>query len=329
MGSITGTPNDDTLYGTPRDDWIRGRGGNDSIYGRAGDDTLDGGPGADILDGGPGNDTLRSHLEDIQAAGGQGFDTVAITGAAVPDDFIVTTGIAFDNPNVFVFKNGEFIGVELIEVERLEVNGGGGDDSLSVGDVFGVRTIMGFGGPVVVKGIELLDFRGDAGDDSLDGSEATGVVHASGGAGDDRLVGGVDDDRLLGDAGHDHLHGMDGDDHLAGGDGNDTVSGGPGQDVFVVDVFETGIDLILDFQEGDALQVNVTRPLDIFLPQAIQEPALEITLGNELTRLEITPFYPELVGSVSVDLVGNYQPNDFVFDGRTVTLADGGDIWGA
>lgn len=75
--------------------------------------------------------------------------------------------------------------------------------------------------------------------------------------------------------------------------------------------------------------MNVTRPPDIFLPQAIQEPMLEIMPGNELTRLEITPSYSELVGSVSVDLVGNYQPDDFVFDGRMVTLADGGDIWGA
>jgi hypothetical protein len=70
---------------------------------------------------------------------------------------------------------------------------------------------------------------------------------------------------------------MGGDDDLAGGDGNDTLSGGPGQDVFVVDVFETGTDLILDFQKGDALQVNVTRPPNIFLPQAIQEPVLEVT----------------------------------------------------
>jgi Ca2+-binding RTX toxin-like protein len=194
------------------------------------------------------------------------------------------------------------------------------ETTLSVGDVFGVRTIVGLGGPVVVKGIELLDFSGGAGDDVLKGSEATGVVHGFGGAGDDRLVG---------DAGHDHLYGMDGDDHLAGGDGNDTVSGGPGQDVFVVDVFETGTDLILDFQKGDALQVNVTRPPDIFLPQAIQEPALEVTPSNELTHLEITPSYPELAGSVSVDLMGNYQPDDFVFDGRTVTLGDGGDLWGA
>jgi hypothetical protein len=51
--------------------------------------------------------------------------------------------------------------------------------------------------------------------------------------------------------------------------------------------------------------------------------------SNELTHLEITPSYPELAGSVSVDLMGNYQPDDFVFDGRTVTLGDGGDLWGA
>jgi serralysin len=257
MATIIGTPGDDPLRGTPAADRIFGLAGDDYLTGRGGPDLLVGGPGRDGMDGGPGADTMVGGIEDDHFIGGPGTDTLRFEGTAAADRLLVSTGIAFDDPNTFIFAdNGSFAGASLPEVEHLVVNGRGGDDRLVVEAVFGTRVIPVLGGQVEVTGLDRLTFNGGAGDDTLDGSAANGPLTAHGGAGDDRLVGGH------------------GDDVLDGGLGSDTLAGGAGRDVFDYNVeppfvftsypaqvpaFES--DTILDFEPGrDRIDLSDVMP---------------------------------------------------------------------
>jgi len=74
-----------------------------------------------------------------------------------------------------------------------------------------------------------------------------------GGDGSDFLDGGDGDDILKGGAGDDWLAGGAGDDMLDGGQGDDILFGGTGQDLFV---FSGGADVIMDFEDGDLLQIS-------------------------------------------------------------------------
>jgi Ca2+-binding RTX toxin-like protein len=89
---------------------------------------------------------------------------------------------------------------EAAAIGGFEVNGGGGDDSITVS-------------PKVLLPVTL---RGGPGNDTL-----------RGGGGADKLVGGIDDDSLFGRGGNDSLFGGPGSNSLFGGAGNDFLSGGP------------------------------------------------------------------------------------------------------
>lgn len=84
-------------------------------------------------------------------------------------------------------------------VAGFEVNGGEGDDTVSVASTIEVPVTM----------------RGGAGRDTL-----------IGGNGPDKLVGGEGNDRLAGRGGSDVLYGGPGNDELFGGSGNDVLRGG-------------------------------------------------------------------------------------------------------
>ncbi|MFW8595554.1 calcium-binding protein, partial [Cribrihabitans neustonicus] len=108
-------------------------------------------------------------------------------------------------------------------------------------------------------------FYGGAGNDTLEGFG--GGDHLDGGSGNDVLrtagsPGGMMN-TLLGGSGGDTLHGGEADDMLDGGAGDDVLTGGAGADRFDFgiqsDGFEFrsfGADTIIDFSEGDMLEVN-------------------------------------------------------------------------
>jgi Ca2+-binding RTX toxin-like protein len=185
---------------------------------------------ADRGGGGP----LAGRTEDGRVAAGRGADAVRIDGTGAADRWLVSTGIAFDDPDVFVFDDtgASFSPVPLRGVEHVEINGLAGADSLVVGEVFGTRLVSTLGGFTEVTGLESLTFNGGRGDDTLDGSGANGPLLGRGGAGDDELIGGSGDDALSGGAGADVLSGGAGDDTLVGGAGPDELRGGAGADVF-------------------------------------------------------------------------------------------------
>ena len=113
-------------------------------------------------------------------------------------------------------------------VEQFEINGLGGDDTLTVQDLTGTD-------------VQQVIFNGADGNDSLDASLASVSLIADGGEGEDTLLGGSANDTLV------------------GGNGNNIYTGGAGADVFVVSF--DGIDVINDFNrvEGDILQISMSE----------------------------------------------------------------------
>lgn len=85
-------------------------------------------------------------------------------------------------------------------VAGFEVNGGQGDDSVSVSSAIELPVTM----------------RGGPGNDIL-----------LGGSGPDKLIGGEGNDKVAGRGGDDVLYGGPGNDELLGGSGNDVLRGGP------------------------------------------------------------------------------------------------------
>ena len=222
---------------------------------------------------------------DDRRIGGSGFDTIRIDGTGAADQWRVATGLAFDDPGVYVFDDsGASPRVPLAGIKHVEINGLAGADRLVVEDVFGTRSVPILGGTAQVVGIESLTFNGGGGNDTLDGSAANGPLLARGGAGDDRLAGGSGNDVLRGGTGQDRLVGGAGADVLDGGTGNDILIGGLGRDVltggFGADVFRflstddlpaphdrIGPERITDFSQaqGDkidlsAIDADVTAP---------------------------------------------------------------------
>jgi Ca2+-binding RTX toxin-like protein len=239
MAVIFGNNGNNTLNGGNAGDSIFGLGGNDVLNGRGGEDLLVGGTGSDTLNGGNGNDTIVWNNGDGSDTvnGGNGTDTQVVNGAPAGDVFTVArlgTGptVLFDRTNLINFR------LTLDSVERLTVNGLGGDDRLTIGNL--AATALG-----------LVTFNGGAGNDTLDGSGTAVQIVASGDGGNDFLTGGSGNDSLNGDSGNDVLVGGRGADTVTGGggddiivwnngDGSDTVSGGAGFDTQVVNGAATG-----------------------------------------------------------------------------------------
>ena len=100
--------------------------------------------------------------------------------------------------------------------ERFQVNGLGGNDSVTANDGVGALT--------------LLSVDGGAGADTVIGSDGADLI--LGGEGNDVLNGGGGDDRIVGDRGNDTMNGGAGDDTLVwnNGDGTDVANGDDGRD---------------------------------------------------------------------------------------------------
>ena len=277
MSNIVGTARANVLRGTGNADRIFGLGGDDDIAGRGGNDLLVGGSGADVLYGGPGADTLVGGPGDERLVGGAGIDTVQVEGTRAADEWLVGTGLAFDDPSTYIFEGTDGSSrVALEGVEHLVFNGQAGADRLVVEAVFGPRSVNLIPDvPTLITGIDSLTFNGGSGDDELDGSLANGPLLGQGGAGDDGLTGGSGNDTLLGGAGADTLDGGAGDDLLIGGLGPDRLAGGDGADVFRFLATDDPIppnarvlpETITDFSQADgdridlrAIDADATRP---------------------------------------------------------------------
>jgi Ca2+-binding RTX toxin-like protein len=217
---IDGGDGNDLLDGGDGPDLLAGGNGDDDLFGDdnpAGTrDTVQGGAGDDFMVWDPGDD-------DDTNDGGDGTDTVEVNGGGGSETFTVAPGatagrISFNRTSAPAFN------VDIGTAERLDLNAGGGDDSMTS------TTGTGF----------FLDLDGGPGNDTLDGGDDPDLL--TGGDGNDRLIGDNNAagtrDTAQGGAGDDTLvwNPGDGDDTNDGGDGTDTieVNGGSGGEVFTV-----------------------------------------------------------------------------------------------
>lgn len=197
--TVHGGDGKDKIFGDRNDDLIYGGAGNDVINGGRGDDTVYGGPdndliiakaGSDYLDGEGDSDTF---LVYYQGGDADSLLTVLDTGDVSDTDVFVAIGTMDDDQ--FLLRantDGSLAFVAMINgdcnveranytgVERINVNGGFGDDDFAVDDVAAEVTLNGeFGDDFVVTrdgvygagltvnfvNIELLRLDGAEGDD--------------------------------------------------------------------------------------------------------------------------------------------------------------------
>jgi len=308
--TLVGTSRSDTLVGGGGDDVVTGRGGADLIYGdeprastplsvpldiqAALSDTdgselmrieISGLPEGAALSAGTdmGGGTWTLGAEDLSGLSLElpaGHDTdVALSVSAFATDTDPATGeqdtVVSTAPLDVTFDAGPD-GADIIE-------GGGGDDVIYGGG--GADDISGgSGGDEIYGGRGNDALAGDGGADLIYGDDGADIIE--GGKLADTLYGGAGDDNLYGDGGSDTLLGGDGDDLIAGGRGNDILAGGNGNNQFVFDQ-RSGRDVIIDFEQGDALRFEGPR----FDPDQLSIETVDnntiVTFGN-VRGVEVT-----------------------------------------
>jgi Ca2+-binding RTX toxin-like protein len=227
--NLQGGDQDDIVFSLNGDDTVLGGAGTDVIFAGRGDDTVVGQTGNDAAFLGSGHDRFIWNNGDGSdfIDGGNGYDTTQVNGAdGAGDEFDLReeNGQAIFNR----LNLGQFT-LTNESIEQFEINGQGGDDSLTVGDLTG-------------SDVEKVVFSGGAGNDILDARESSTTIKARGGSGDDLLLGGAAADTFWAGAGNDVVVGQRGDDtaYLGkgddrfiwnNGDGSDFINGGAGFDV--------------------------------------------------------------------------------------------------
>lgn len=214
----------------------------------------------------------ESLLEDVTVRGTQQADEI----------FVSQVG-----NQIAVMVNGVSGGVfDLQNVNRVEIFGYGGGDTIEVDAAVETFISGGFGADKIFGGLLENEIQGGpgpdlifggpraddinagrgrdivnalAGDDTVIGGDADDILFGGqgnddmfGGLGADMLCGGPGDDLMAGNVGADEMHGGEGDDFLTGQGGSDELFGGQGADVLTggqeFDVFHggPGIDNALD-----------------------------------------------------------------------------------
>ncbi|MEM8611014.1 MAG: calcium-binding protein [Cyanobacteria bacterium P01_H01_bin.105] len=214
----------DTFFAGAGDDIVVGQRGNDIAYLEDGDDRFiwNNGDGSDFINGGLGFDVTQVNGAD---GAGDEFDLRQVDGQAI-----------FNRLNLGLFT------LTNEGIEQFEINGQGGDDSFTIGDLTGSE-------------VKSVLFSGGEGNDFLNASGTSTPVTADGGDGDDILIGGAGDDILIGG---------DGADLLIGGAGNNILIGGDGADFFgfdtgaVFNAADFGTNQIQGFETIDSIVLDVT-----------------------------------------------------------------------
>jgi ELWxxDGT repeat protein len=188
--------------------------GGSNVFGGQDVDTLIGGPGSDKLFGqGSSNDRLTGGPGIDTLDGGSGFDIVVEFLAGAESLIVTDTSLTAQSLGTDRLRN----------VERLNITGGDGSNTIDVSDFNGTATISGGAGNDSIIGTVGPDLlMGDDGNDTINGND-----------GDDRIFGGAGNDGLSGYLGNDSLVGGDGSDTLIGHDGADTLQGDADTDTLV------------------------------------------------------------------------------------------------
>ena len=313
------------LNGDGGDDVLTGPDSNDTLTGGEGDDRLVAGKGDDVMNGGAGNDTLvwnQGDGTDTQD-GGAGNDGAEVNGAPTLGDVFTLDPDQGAGQILFRRTNlGQF--TIHSTTERFEVNGLGGDDSLTANDGVGART--------------LLSVDGGAGADTVNGSDGPDLI--LGGEDNDVLNGGGGDDRIVGDRGNDTMNGGTGDDTLVwnNGDNTDVANGDAGRDDVEVNGAPAAGDIFTVQPNGARIKFDrpnlVPFTIDIGTSETMHANGLggndSVTVG-EVGAYEVTgaggPGNDTLTGGGASETFLGGSGNDTISPGGGIDVvsADDGD----
>ncbi|WP_017655605.1 esterase-like activity of phytase family protein [Fortiea contorta] len=223
-----------------------------------------------ILLAGDGADTVESKGNNTIITG-SGDDTVFVGGNS-----IVSTGDG--NDSVFVGVNGA--------ASNTTVDGGAGNDQLTVVQAGGINNLFGAAGNDTLQVLEgsRQNFFGGSGNDTL-------ISNGN----NNRLYGGSGDDKLFSNT-NDYLFGGDGDDVLfAGKAGGNRLTGGAGADQFWVAnaSLPTAKNIVTDFTAGfDVIGIGgvagVSKFSDITLLQQGSDTLVKVGTTEVASLLGIT-----------------------------------------
>lgn len=279
-----GQGGDDRLTGTDGADGLIGQAGADVLIGLGGDDVLQGGLGNDVLDGGAGADQLFGGEGDDQITGGDGADTLyggdgadTLTGGAGDDQIVGGAGA-----DVIQGGDGNDTISDTDSRGVINIDGGAGDDVITVGSEVTGRVVGGDGldtlivsrldlSSLAITGVERLSGFISGTPDQLNpfsfsaGSQITltsaGVLDLTGKVFAAPMASAVS---ITGSKGADVIVGGDEVDAITGGGGQDTLTGGGGADRFIFyksDSVSGAIDSITDFVSGqDMLYLGLNSP---------------------------------------------------------------------
>jgi Ca2+-binding RTX toxin-like protein len=261
--ATTATNNTLDLRGITRAEWtglaasttpfaITMGGGNDTVTGSEFAEVITPGNGDDIVNGNAGDDTMvwnPGQASDVMT-GGDGRDTVVDNGGGVDEQFVIKPKDG-DPTRVDASRINNPFTLD-IDAEKLQINGGGGNDSIT--------------GNVGLAGLIATEMTGGDGNDVLVGTDGNDVQ--KGGAGTDTITGAKGDDDMAGDDGDDTLiwNPGDGSDKFEGGAGADIAqdNGGAAAEHFVVSANgarvtatrDSGAPFFLDIGTAESLDLN-------------------------------------------------------------------------
>ena len=171
--------------------------------------------------------SVQSVLENLESrrllAAVLDGDILRVDGTNGDDTIVVSAG-GNNAARVVVRINGDATDFAGASVNRIRINGLGGNDNIKVsfnnGDLSQDIVISG--------GIGDDTLKGAGGDDLISGGSGADIIH--GRKGDDTVNAGAGDDLVFGHSGSDVLNGGDDDDLMYGLAGADTLNGDDGND---------------------------------------------------------------------------------------------------
>jgi Ca2+-binding RTX toxin-like protein len=302
------------LIGDGGDDVLTGADSNDSLGGGDGNDRLVGAKGADTMSGGAGNDTLVWNNGDGSDTmdGDAGNDGAEVNGNPTLGDVFTLD----PNAGRIKFQRTNLVPFTLdTATERFQVNGLGGNDSVSANAGVGALT--------------LLSVDGGAGVDTVSGSDGPDLI--LGGEGNDILSGGSGDDRIVGDRGNDTMNGGTGDDTLVwnNGDGTDVVNGDSGRDDVEVNGAPAAGDTFTVQPNGARIKFDRTNlvPFSIDIGSSEMMHANGLGGDDSITVGEVGPYEVTASGGSGNDtLTGGASSQTFLGGSGNDTITPGGGL---
>jgi Ca2+-binding RTX toxin-like protein len=302
------------LFGEGGDDVLTGADTNDFLDGGEGNDRLVGAKGTDLMDGGAGNDTLVWNNGDgsDRINGEAGNDVTEVNGSATLGDVFTLDpepgGVKFQRTNLVPFTLDT-------STERFQVNGLGGNDSITANAGVGALT--------------LLSIDGGVGNDTVSGSDGPDLI--VGGDGNDVLNGGGGDDRIIGGTGTDTMNGGAGDDTLVwnNGDGTDVINGDAGNDDVEVNGSPTAGDVFTVQPNGGRIKFDRTNLVPFSLDIGSSETMHANGLGGDdsITVGEVGAYEVTAAGGSGNDtLTGGGSSETFLGGSGNDTINPGGGI---